>query len=149
MKTCLLFFALLLSGMAAAQKIPVGFGKLHGYSLRPGREPATGFEAQLFARQSQFDEYFMKTPGQKVSKTDFTRFVALTCRSAKTNVETNITMEKIEKYDGVMEVFFKVTYGKKLAKAYIPVAVYSTGIDKSLNGMIFYVNGQMVMDLRN
>jgi hypothetical protein len=149
MKTYLLLFTLLLSGMAGAQKTPVGFGKMYGFSLRPGKEPPTGLETQLFARKSQFDEYFVQTPGQKASKTDFSRFVALTCRSARTNVETSITLEKVEKYDGVMEIFFRVTYGKKLAKSYVPVAVYSTGIDKSLTGMIFYVNGQMVMDLRN
>lgn len=129
----------------------VGFSKLEGYFVKPGMEPKSGLNTQLFARKEQFDEYFISKviPGKKISKLDFTRYVVLVCMSAKTNVETTLKLEKILKRNGSMEIYFTAVYGKKLASPMIPACFYTTATDKSLSGMAYYVNGKMVQDVQN
>jgi hypothetical protein len=137
---------------STAQKVGlVGFSKLEGYFVKPGMEPKSGLNTQLFARKEQFDEYFISKviPGKKISKIDFSRYVVLVCMSAKTNIETTLKLEKILKKNGTMEIYFKAVYGKKLVSAIIPACFYITAIDKSLSGMVYYVNGKLVQDVQN
>jgi len=129
----------------------VGFSKMEGYFVKPGMEPKTGLNTQLFARKEQFDEYFISKvmPGKKISKLDFSRYVVLVCMSAKTNVETTLKLEKVLKKNGTMEIYFTATYGKKLPASVIPACFYTTAIDKSLSGMVYYINGKLVQDVQN
>lgn len=114
-------------------------------------EPKSGLNTQLFARKEQFDEYFISKmiPGKKISKLDFSRYVVLVCMAAKTNIETTLKLEKILKKNGTLEIYFTAAYGKKLASTTIPSCFYSTAIDKSLNGMAYYINGKLVQDVQN
>jgi hypothetical protein len=130
---------------------PVGFSKLDGYFVKPGMEPKSGLNTQLFARKEQFDEYFISKvmPGKKISKLDFSRYVVLVCMSAKTNVETTLKLEKVLKKNGTMEIYFTAVYGKKLTSPFIPACFYTTAIDKSLSGMVYYINGKLVQDVQN
>ena len=129
----------------------VGFSKLEGYFVKPGMEPKSGLNTQLFARKEQFDEYFISKviPGKKISKLDFSRYVVLVCMSAKTNVETTLKLEKVLKKNGTMEIYFNAVYGKKLPAPIIPACFYTTAIDKSLSGMVYYINGKLVQDVQN
>jgi hypothetical protein len=129
----------------------VGFSKLEGYFVKPGMEPKSGLNTQLFARKAQFDEYFISkvTPGKKITQLDFNRYVVLVCMSAKTNIETTMKLEKVLKKNGTMEIYFTAVYGKKLASPIIPACFYTTAIDKSLSGMVYYINGKLVQDVQN
>ncbi len=129
----------------------VGFSKLEGYAVRPGMEPAGGMTTQLFARREQFDQNFVPAPlkGRKAPYVDFNRFVVLACIAPKTNVETTLTLQKIRKNNGIMEVYFLSKTGNKSKNAVAPCCLYTTAVDKSLSSIVYYLNGKVYLDLRN
>ena len=150
---CLFLIAFIWFPLSSFTQKPaqVGFTKLEGYFVKPGMEPKSGLNTQLFARKEQFDEYFISKviPGKKISRLDFTRYVVLVCMAAKTNIETTLKLEKVLKKNGTMEIYFTAVYGKKLPASVIPACFYTTAIDKSLSGMVYYINGKMVQDVQN
>ncbi len=134
----------------AQKKTTVPFSKISGYRPRLNPYPGAGYTTQLFARKEQFDLNFEKIPGTSgVINPNFSRHVVLSCYGEKTRTETILTLEKIEKENGILKVFFKAIAGKKIAKEIIPSCLYSTGIDRSLSGIDYYINGKLQQELRN
>jgi len=131
-------------------KVKVNFTKLSGFSLKPEAEPKSGYFTQLFARKIQFDQHFNGSGGKISSQINFEKFVVLACAVPKSKFETNISLEKILKDNGVMKVYFITTIGKKPeTKKTIPQAMYTMAQDNSIYGIDYFVDGKMVMDLRN
>ena len=144
------FNVFILQGNPSQISNSIGFSKVIGYEMRPGMEPTSGFNTQIFARKEQFDQNFVSKPVKgKASKLDFSRFILMVCTSAKSNIETTLSLQKLIKKDGVFEVYFTAKYGKALKVPAAASCLYSTAIDKSLNGIVFYINGKMVQDVRN
>jgi hypothetical protein len=155
MRNTIFFFLFLTFGLtfhsAISQNgVNIGFAELKGYSVKAGFEPKSGYNTQLFARRDQFFQHYKPaTSGVKPGKLDFNKFVVLVCQSAPTKVETNLKLERMVKVLGTLEVYFTATTGKTRTTAYTPSCMYTTAIDRSLNGMVFFVNGKVVQDLRN
>jgi hypothetical protein len=136
--------------LSAQKKTTVPFSKVNGYQPRLNSYPGEGFSPQLFARKEQFDLYFEKVKGASgETKLNFSRYVLLSCYGEKTFTETKLTIEKIVKENGIMSVFFKAAYGKKLNKSTTPSCLYSTAIDRSISGIDYYLNGKLLQELRN
>ena len=93
--------------------VKVSFTKLAGFTLKPEAEPKTGYFTQLFARKNKFDQHFNGSPGKNSSQINFDKFVVIACATQKSKLETNISLEKILKNYGVLEVYFVKTVGKK------------------------------------
>jgi len=128
----------------------IGFAKIEGFFLRPEMVPKTEFNTQIFARKEQFDQHFVTRPGKgKVSKLDFSKYIVVVCSSPKSTIETTLSLQKIIKKAGVFEIYFLAKYGKHIKLPVSSTCLYSTAIDKSLTGIVFYVNGKLVQDVRN
>ena len=147
-----LFMPLLLIPAKAHVQKPnkVPFSLIQGYRPRANAFPGPGFNTQLFARKDQFELNFEKVPGAAaVSKLDFAKFVVLACYGDKTTIETTLSLEKIEKQNGIMKVYFKKVAGGKRTTPIAPCCLYTTGIDRSLNGIDYYINGKLQEEIRN
>jgi len=134
----------------SAQVTKVNFTKLSGFTLKPEAEPRSGYFTQLFARKVQFDQHFNPDKGKSSSLINFDKFSVLAGAVAKSKYETTISIEKIQKNKGVMEVYFITTTGKKLeTRKTVPQVLYTIGQDNSIFGINYYVNGKLEMELRN
>jgi hypothetical protein len=156
MKYLLSLFVILLSGfifhsVQSQNRVKIGFAELKGYTVKAGFEPKSGYNTQLYGRKEQFFQHYKTagTAGVKPGKVDFNRFVVLVCQSAPTKNETTLKLERLVKVQGVLEVYFTAVTGKPRTTSYTPACMYTTALDRSLMGMVFYVNGKIVQDLRN
>lgn len=126
------------------------FSAVNGYRLKAGTHPGKGYIFQLYARNDDLAKSFEKNPASKnSSRINFNSSSLVACINEKSGNELFITLEKIEKKDGVMGVYFKTSAGKKLPAPVNSFGLYSVGLDKSLSGIDYYVNGKLVQELRN
>ena len=135
---------------ATAQTVPtVPFSKISGYRPKSGIFPAGELNTQLFSRKEQFDYYFEPVPGTKPSVLNFSNQTIVACWAGHMINETSLSLEKIFKRNGVMEVYFKAVYGRKIKGGVVPSCFYNIGVDRSLSGINYYINGKLVQELRN
>jgi hypothetical protein len=151
---CLVFSYSILKEVRASERnggpVKVSFTKLVGFTLKPEAEPKTGYFTQLFARKVQFDQHFVGSQGKTSSQINFDKYVVLACATPKSKLETNMSLEKILKSNGVLEVYFVKIVGKKPEiKKSIPQAMYTIALDNSYSSIKYFVDGKLVWDLQN
>lgn len=135
---------------AAQKPKTIPFSAISGYRIKSNAISGKGFNFQLYARDEAFSSSFEKVPGAKTSsKLNFSLVSVIACIGEKTNNDARITLEKVIRKDGIMEVYFKSTSGEKLSAPRNPFGLYSIGIDRSMSGIDYYMNGKLVQELRN
>ena len=125
------------------------FTRIEGYRPKNNHFQEAGLSTQIFTAQKQFDALFEKVPNAKAGKIRFDNRAVLACYGAGTTTETKLTLEKISKKDGILQVFIKADYGKKLPSAIVPSCLYNIVADQSLSGVDYFINGKLVQELRN
>jgi hypothetical protein len=125
------------------------FTRIEGYRPKANSFQEEGFSTILFSGKKQFETVFEKIPGAKPGKMSFDGKAVVACFGKKTNTETALSLDKISKRDGVMEVYFKAVYGKKMSSGILPSCLYNIVVDRSLSGINYYINGKLVQELRN
>jgi hypothetical protein len=126
------------------------FHKVEGFRPRLNAFTGTGLTVEMFSGKDAFLNIFEKSSGHKTSSgPDYSRETLIACFGNKTTTETMVSLEKIEGSGGVLRVYFKAVYGKKLARPMVPYAVYRFVHDPSLSGIDYYINGKLFQELRN
>ena len=126
------------------------FHKVEGFRPRLNAFTGTGLTVEMFSGKDAFLNVFEKSTGQKTSSgPDYSKETLIACFGNKTSTETMVSLEKIEGSGGVLRVYFKAVYGKKLARPMVPFAVYRFVHDPSLSGIDYYINGKLFQELRN
>jgi hypothetical protein len=144
----LVFFLGLTSFSPENQVTKVPFTKLSGYQRKMGTSPYES-TSQLYYRIEQFDSFFEAIKGQAPGKINFGKQVVVTMVFPKSKTETIVNLERINKVDGVWEIYFTSKKGKKLKKETISQGLYLADVDKSIHGVMFYLDGKVHNDLRN
>lgn len=127
----------------------ITFSRIDGYKPKINHFQEAGLSTQIFTSQKQFEALFEKIPNTKTSKFSFEKRAVLACYGEKTTTETSLSLEKISKKDGVLQVYIKAAYGKKLPAAFMPSCLYSIAADPTLSGVDYFINGKLVQELRN
>jgi len=125
--------------------------KLEGYTINAPFEPKTGFFTQLFARKVQFDQYFKAMKGSDSQKIPFETKCVLVCAAPKSKFETILSLDKVIRASGILEVYFKSKVAQK-ASANLqtaPICMYTIPLERSSSGVVYYMDGKMVSDQRN
>jgi hypothetical protein len=132
----------------ASGSIP--FTRLEGFQPKPAAVPKTGYFNQLYYNLNDFNGEFTSQPvsGQKSFQPDFKKNYVIVCVGSKSASASGLKIEKLVKKQTVLHVYYLTTTDKKLSSS-PPVCVFSTPIDLSLSGMVYYVNGKVVLDVRN
>jgi hypothetical protein len=126
----------------------VNFTKLIGYQKKMAMSPPQS-HAQLYFRKEQFDNYFEKSPGINQNQIQFGKDVVITMVFPKSKQETIVKLERINKVDGIWEIYFTSKRGKTLKKEAISQGLYLAKIDSSIHGIVIYLDGKVHTDLRN
>jgi hypothetical protein len=133
----------------AQRRSAASFTRIDGFRPKTGSFPSNGFSTELYSTKQQFENKFEKIPGSKTGKASFENKAVVACCGEKTNTETNLSLEKVQKRGEVMEVYFKAVYGKQLSSSTVPCCLYNIQVDRSLSGINYYINGKLVQELRN
>jgi hypothetical protein len=140
----------LINWSANAQKLKASqFTRIEGYQPRAASFPNKELITQMFARKDQFDAVFETKKGSKASTIDFKTNSIIACFGDKSILAGNLSLDKIQKKEGVLEVYFKAEMGKKNSTATAPCCLYSIKTDKNLYGVDFFINGKLTQELRN
>jgi hypothetical protein len=125
------------------------YTRIEGYRPKNNHFQEAGFNTQIFTVQKQFDALFEKVPNAKAGKIRFDNRAVLACYGAGTTTETKLSLDKISKKDGILQVYIRADYGKKLPSAMVPSCLYNIVADQSLSGVDYFINGKLVQELRN
>lgn len=146
----LLMLPLMAVQPASAQgKKTAAFLRIEGYKPKPNAHSGVGQATHLFSGKKQFDALFEKVPGAKGDKVNFDERAVVACLGSKTSAGSTITLEKMSKKEGVLELFFKSDNGKKQVPGTFPFCLYNIPVDRNLNGIRYYLNGKLLEELLN
>lgn len=146
----ILFWILPLFTASAQKSGNSAFSRIQGYKPKSGVNPGKEYLLQVFTGKTLFEDMFEKIPGAKTSGLpDFSKKSLLACIGPATSFETTISLEKMMKKDGVLQVYFLAQTGKKSASAIVPFGIFSISPDRSLSGIDYFINGKLVQELRN
>lgn len=127
----------------------IPFQSVKGYSLVDGKQPASGQYAQLIFREQIFGMFFSKQDKSNKKGIDFENNTLVCMVAAKSKVETTLTLSKILKENKKLLFYFVSKKGKTVKNGMIPWCLYSMKKDKDIHGIAYYLDGQLVEDVKN
>lgn len=125
------------------------FQPVKGYSLVEGKQPASGQYAQMIFREQILHMFFTKQDKANKKSIDFENNTLVCMVAAKSKVETTITLDKILKENKKLLFYFVSKKGKSVKNGMIPWCLYSMKRDKDIHGIAYYLDGQLVEDVKN
>jgi hypothetical protein len=151
-KTIFIFLLLAFAGLqgsAQGKKNLPAFIRIEGYRPKLNAHQGEDLATHLFSSKKQFDALFEKKPASRADKISFENRAVVACLGSKNSPEARLSLEKINKKDGVLEVYFKADYEKKQGAGSAPFCLYNILVDRSLSGINYYINGKLTEELRN
>lgn len=129
---------------------PIPFQKLSGYVLNENKQPSYGNFAQLIFRDHIFSLFFSpKNPKEKLPAIDFENQTVICLIGAKSKIETTLTLDKIVKENDKYLFYFVSKKGKSLKTSIAPYCIYSMKRDKTIRGISYFLDGNLIEDVKN